>query len=221
MLKAFLPFLLIGFIYSDELTCNTLRALNTVRVDFASGVCACTDGVDTTSDSCTGCFSGGSFKGIAESSSVKNLTGTTFSQQTDVEICFQYEDDTYGGAKVCYSYKLFGSNPDTQCTVTVDGASCAACQTFTQASLAFDCSNIGYVNATGGNAVFEVRQDAPVADAIDGSLLRFMADMSSAEGCQTGGGGSGGYGSGATNSAVFHGMLVTTLVATIFESLVS
>jgi hypothetical protein len=212
MFRRYLPFLLFVVIISaDELTCSTLRTLNTALVDFADGDCTCTDGSDTTSDSCTACFSGNSFKGIAESTSVKNLTGSTFSQQTEVELCFQYEEDMYGGAKVCYSYLLFGSNQDSQCTVTVDGTRCAACQTFTQVNLAFDCTNLSYKNTTGGNSLFEVRQDASVADSSANTLLRFMANTAAAEGCQTGGGsgGSGGSGSGPKGVAFLYSSLST------------
>jgi hypothetical protein len=120
----------------------------------------------------------------------------------------------YGGAKVCYSYLLYGSNPDSQCTVTVGGAKCAACQTFTQGNVAFDCSNLSYNNApflNYKNTPFEVRQDAPVADSTASTLLRFMASTTAAEGCQTGGGtgGSSGSGSGAKSAEFFYILLST------------
>eukprot|EP00980_Cylindrotheca_fusiformis_P002967 scaffold683_cov124-Cylindrotheca_fusiformis.AAC.36 len=195
MFGLYLSFLLFGIIYAEQQSCSMLRDLNTAYIGFATSDCDCTSGADTVSDACTSCFNGASYKGTAQSTSVLNTTGATYSQQTDVELCFYYEGDTYGGAKVCYSYVLFGSNPQSQCTVTVDGAQCAACQTATTTTLAFDCSNLSYRDSEGKSSVFQVRQDAPVAEAVDGTLLQFLNGATSSEGCEPvdlGNGGSGG-----------------------------
>mmetsp|Transcript_28329 Transcript_28329/g.68883 ORF Transcript_28329/g.68883 Transcript_28329/m.68883 type:complete len:215 (+) Transcript_28329:96-740(+) len=179
--------LLLAVATADEATCNTLRSLNTANIGFAGGDCACSDPTtDTTKETCSSCFqstTSTAFKGIATSTATKDKTGTSFSQRTDAELCFQYENEVYSGASVCYSYFLFGANPDSQCTITVDGTACNQCQTFTKTTLSFDCSNLNY-NGT--------LQNKPIADAVQDTVLQFLTNTESSTGCAaTGGGGTG------------------------------
>ena len=174
-----LALLLLVAVEADEATCANLRSLNAASIGFVDSDCACSDPTaETTREICSSCFqstSSTAFKGIATSTAIKDRTGTSFSQRTDVELCFQYEEGVYRNAKVCYSYFLFGGNQDSQCTITVDGASCNRCQTFTKTTLAFDCSNLNY----------ETRQNALVADAVQGTVLHFLSNTKSASGCAT------------------------------------
>ncbi|KAL3935782.1 MAG: hypothetical protein SGBAC_008771 [Bacillariaceae sp.] len=181
--------LLLAVVTADEATCNTLRSLNTANIEFTDGDCACSDpSTDTTKEKCSSCFqstTSTAFKGIATSTATKDKAGTTFSQRTDVELCFEYESGVYDAAKVCYSYSLFGGNRDSQCTITVDGTSCNQCQTFTATTLAFDCSNVNN----------ETRQDKPLADAVQDTILQFLTNTESATMCATPSEGGAGGGS--------------------------
>lgn len=181
--------LLLAVVTADEATCNTLGSLNTANILFADGDCACSDPTtDTTKETCSSCFqstTSTAFKGVATSTATKDKTGTTFSQRTDVELCFQYENDVYNATKVCYSYFLFGGNRDSQCTITVDGTACIQCQTFAATTLAFDCSNVNY----------ETRQDKPLADAVQDTVLQFLTNTMSATMCATPSEGGAGGGS--------------------------
>lgn len=209
MLRLICLLLFIALIVTaDEATCNALRSLNTANVGFAGEDCTCSDPTtDTTTETCSSCFestTSTAFKGTTISTATKNKTGTSFSQRTDVELCFQYENEVYGGAKVCYSYFLFGANQDTQCTITVDGTACNQCQTFTKTTLAFDCSNVNY----------ETRQNNPIAEAVQGSVVQFLTNTNSATGCAATSGGGAGSSIGRLN--VLSG-IVLMLAATLLQ----
>lgn len=200
----------------QDALCATLEAqVDELVATDAGAVCECKEGDDKNSleYTCTVdtvCLTSGvgenktaPYSGRMSSIVILDgLDGTTYSRQTLVRLCFDYDDNgnLYGGANVCHETipedSLGGLGV---CSIQVDGALCEMCEfcpgrdeNYLLRSV-FDCSNVGGEEARVCTSDYSNNTD---------TILRFLANPQRSTECE-------GFGDSSA-AANQHGLLLSS-----------